>query len=374
MKKIVVLGSGLVGSAIAIDLKKNFDVTSVGLNREGLNTLHTLYGINTVRVDLTDQEEIRKLIRPYDLVVGALPGSMGFQTLKTLIEEGKNVVDISFMPEDFMLLDPLAKKNRVTAIVDCGIAPGMSNIVAGFYSNKMDLESYVCYVGGLPLKREWPYEYKAVFSPVDVIEEYVRPARFIQNGKLVIKEALSDAELLNFEPVGTLEAWNSDGLRSMLKTLRIPHMIEKTLRYPGCIEYLKVLRESGFFSQEKIDVNGIKIRPLDVTATLLFPTWKMEEEEEDFTVMRIIVKGIEQKRSRKYTWDLFDRYDRKTKTLSMARTTGYTCTAAVNLLMEGKIVRKGVLPPEYIGQEEANLTYMLKHLAERGVVYNITKS
>jgi len=252
MDKIIVLGAGLVGSAIAIDLKKNFNVTSVGLNREGLDHLNTVYGIDTIPADLGDQRRVRRLIRPFDLVVGALPGSMGFKTLKTVLEEGKNMVDISFMPEDFMQLDSLAKKNKVTAIVDCGVAPGMGNMVAGFYNRKMEVESYECYVGGLPAKREWPYEYKTVFSPVDVIEEYIRPARYIQNGKLVIREALSEPELMNFDPVGTLEAWNSDGLRSLLKTLKIPNMIEKTLRYPGCIEYLKVLKESGFFSRKKL--------------------------------------------------------------------------------------------------------------------------
>lgn len=374
MKKIVILGAGLVGSAIAIDLKKNFEVTSVGLNREELNHLHTVFGINTVKTDLGDQENVRKLIRPFDLVIGALPGFMGYKTLKTVIGEGKIIVDISFMPEDFMDLDRLAKKNQVTAIVDCGVAPGMGNMIAGFYNRKMDVVSYECYVGGLPAKREWPYEYKAVFSPVDVIAEYTRPARYIQNRELVVREALSDPELMNFNPVGTLEAWNSDGLRSLLKTLKIPNMIEKTLRYPGSIEYLKVLRESGFFSDKKIDVNGVTIRPIDVTAKLLFPKWKLKNGEEDFTVMRIIVKGKEKNGFRTYTWDLFDRYDRKTNTLSMARTTGYTCTAAVNLLMEGKINKKGVLPPEYIGEEEANLTYILKHLSERGVVYKITES
>ena len=121
-------------------------------------------------------------------------------------------------------------------------------------------------VGGLPKKREWPFEYQAVFSPIDVIEEYVRPARYVQNKSLIIKEALSDTELIHFDEIGTLESWNSDGLRTLIETMsHVPNMIEKTLRYPGCVEYLKVLRECGYFSYDPIEVNGTKVRPIDLT-------------------------------------------------------------------------------------------------------------
>src|SRR5690606_17307027 len=121
---------------------------------------------------------------------------------------------------------------------------------------------------------------------IDVIEEYVRPARYVQNGAIVVREALSDPELIDFEGIGTLESWNSDGLRTLIQTMpHIPDMIEKTLRYPGTIEYLRLLRESGFFSQEPIDINGTSVRPIDVTARLLFPQWKLKPGEREFTVM-----------------------------------------------------------------------------------------
>jgi lysine 6-dehydrogenase len=228
-------------------------------------------------------------------------------------------------------------------------------------------------VGGLPIVREWPYEYKAVFSPIDVIEEYIRPARYVQNSAVVIKEALSDPELIHFDGIGTLESWNSDGLRSLIKTMPdIPNMIEKTLRYPGCIEYLRVLRESGFFSYDEIDVKGVKIRPVDVTAKLLFPKWKLKPGEEEFTVMRIKIRGEENGNQKSYTYSLLDRTDKATDTLSMARTTGYTCTAAVHLVLDGKYARKGISPPEFLGEDENNFNFIVKHLRERNVIYNIT--
>ncbi len=372
MKKVIVLGAGLVGKAMAIDLSKNFDVTSVDINQQALSELNSL-GIKTQKADVTNATIISSLIKTFDLVVGSVPGFMGFEMCKNVIKTGKNLVDISFFPEDPFLLDELAKKHNVTVVTDCGVAPGMGNIILGYHNQKMKINSYECLVGGLPLVREWPYEYKAVFSPIDVIEEYTRPARYIQNGGIVIKDALSDAELIQFDEVGTLESWNSDGLRSLINTMsHIPDMIEKTLRYPGCVEYLRVLRETGFFSYEEMDVKGVNVRPIDLTAKLLFPIWKLKPGEEEFTVMRIRITGTENGQERKLQYNLLDRTDRKSGTLSMARTTGYTCTAVANLVLSGKFSRKGISPPEYLGEEEENFNFIIDYLKDRGVIYKTT--
>ncbi len=372
MAKIIVLGAGLVGSAIALDLSKQHEVTSADIDWEALEKLNSNRGIKTIKTDISDCSNLKNLISNFDLVIGAVPGFLGYQTLKAVIEAGKNIVDISFMPEDFLLLDNLAKKNRVIAVADCGVAPGMGNIILGHHNKNMKVNSYECLVGGLPVIREWPYEYKAVFSPIDVIEEYIRPARYIQNYEMVTKEALSDPELVYFDKIGTLESWNSDGLRSLMQTMKnIPNMIEKTLRYPGNIEYLRVLRESGFFSYDEIEVNGVKIRPIDVTAKILFPKWKLKKEEEDFTIMRIVIEGMENGATKKYQYHLLDHYDKATGTISMARTTGYTCNATANLLLDGGFSESGVHPPELVGAVEGNLTYILKYLEERGVNYSV---
>lgn len=373
-KKIAVLGAGLVGKAIAIDLAKKFDVTCFDINENALSAVEQ-QGIRIRKGDVGNAEQLRAFVQPFDLVVGAVPGFMGFQTMRSVIEAGRNMIDISFFPEDPFLLDPIAKKNQVTVVTDCGVAPGMGNIILGYHHRRMKIDAYECLVGGLPVVREWPYEYKAVFSPIDVIEEYTRPARYVQNGALVIKEALSDPELIQFKGIGTLESWNSDGLRSLIKTMPdIPNMIEKTLRYPGCIEYLRVLRASGFFSYDQIDVNGTPVRPIDVTARLLFPKWKLKAGEEEFTVMRIRISGNEREAAKSYEYNLLDYTDRKTSTLSMARTTGYTCTAAANLVIDGKFSRKGICPPEYLGEEEQNFRFVLEYLGSRGVRYEINES
>jgi saccharopine dehydrogenase-like NADP-dependent oxidoreductase len=370
-KKIIVLGAGLVGKAMAIDLAKQFDVTSVDFSEEALKALPA-HGIKTQKLDFSNLQLLTDTIKPFDLVVGAVPGFLGFQTVKTVIEAGKDMVDISFFPEDPFLLDDLATKKNVTIVTDCGVAPGMGNVILGHHNLQMKIDSYECLVGGLPVVREWPYEYKAVFSPIDVIEEYIRPARYVQNKTVIVKEALSDPELIHFDGVGTLESWNSDGLRSLIKTMsNIPNMIEKTLRYPGCIEYLRVLRETGFFSQEEIEVKGVKIKPVDVTAKLLFPKWKLKPGEEEYTVMRIRIIGEENGKPKTYEYNLLDRTERTTQTLSMARTTGYTCTAAVNLVLDGVYDRKGISPPEYLG---VHFDFIVGYLKDRGVIYHVKQS
>ncbi|HPI79341.1 MAG TPA: saccharopine dehydrogenase C-terminal domain-containing protein, partial [Cyclobacteriaceae bacterium] len=344
-KNIIVLGAGLVGRAMALDLAHDFNVTATDFDRKALDAFKNTE-VKALKLDFSNTGELKKAIAPFDLVVGAVPGFMGFQTAKAVIESGKNMVDISFFPEDPFLLDELARKNNVTVVTDCGVAPGMGNIILGYHNERMKVERYECLVGGLPVVREWPYEYKAVFSPIDVIEEYIRPARYVQNGAVVIKEALSDTENVHFDGVGTLESWNSDGLRSLIKTMpNIPNMIEKTLRYPGCVEYLRVLRDSGFFSYDPVEINGQQVRPIDVTAKLLFPKWKLKPGEEEFTVMRIVIEGVEDGKNKKYQYHLLDRTEKETGILSMARTTGYTCTGAANLVVDGRFDRKGVNPP-----------------------------
>ncbi len=371
MKNITVLGAGLVGFPIASDLSKDphFNVTICDIRKERLEEITGKSGLNTEQADLSDPGSVRRVIREADLVVSAVPGHLGFQTLKTIIEEGKNVVDIAFFPEDLFELDELAKEKAVIAVSDMGVAPGMSNLLTGYAFRQLDrTEKVRIYVGGLPRVRQLPWEYRAVFSPIDVIEEYTRPARFVRDGRLVEMPALTEPELLDFPEIGTLEAFNSDGLRSLIRTIDCPDMIEKTLRYSGHIDKIRLLKECGFFSPEPINVRGRQIRPIDVTTQLLFPMWELKDQE-DLTIMQIIVEGSRDGDKIRYTWDLTDNFDRPTGIHSMARTTGYAATAAVRMIHEGLYTRKGVSPPEYVGFDTACTEFMLKDLAARGVMY-----
>lgn len=373
MSNIVVLGAGMVGSAIAIDLCREYKVTLSDLNQQRLELLKTQHPLQVETADLSEKTTIQKIIKNADLVIGAVPGFMGFETLKACIEAGKNVVDISFFDEDPFQLEELAHKHGVIVLTDCGVAPGMDNIILGYHNALMEVETFECYVGGLPVKRSWPYEYKAPFSPIDVVEEYTRPARVVEGGKIVTKPAMSDAEYIEIDPIGTLEAFITDGLRTLLKTVSVANMKEKTLRYPGHIEYMRVLRETGLFGKEPIEVKGVKIRPLDLTTTLLFPMWKLGAEEEEFTVMLIKVIGRENGQKKTYTYRMFDKFDVATGTSSMARTTGYTCTAAARLVLNGNFTRKGINPPEYLGAEANCFQKLLGYLEERNIRYLVSE-
>ncbi len=370
--KVLVLGAGLVGGPMAMDLAKNgeFEVTSADRSSEALSRLTGIAGITTAQADLDDAEALKLLVKQHDLVISAVPGFMGYRTMERIIECGKNAVDIAFFPEDMFALDAKAKEMNVTAICDIGVAPGMSNVLIGYGASMLDtLEKGITYVGGLPVVRTWPFEYKAVFSPIDVIEEYTRPARYIDGGRLVVREALSDPELIDFPNIGTLEAFNSDGLRTLATTIKGDYLIEKTLRYKGHIEKMAVLRDTGFFDKEPILINGTMISPLDFTARLLFPKWKLQKGEEDLTIMRVITEGLKDGVRQRYTWDLYDRLDTVTGVHSMARTTGYTATVVARLLSKGLYTRKGVSAPEYLGQDASIVKFLLDGLKERGVVY-----
>ena len=390
-KQIVVLGAGMVGRVMAIDLSKNYSVTSVDRDKNVLAALKKNFGINTVEADLRDAKKIRAAISKADLVVGAVPGFMGFEMIQTVIKAKKNIVDISFFPEDALQLDKLAKENNVTGIVDIGVAPGMDNMILGYHAQRMEVEDFTCVVGGLPFKRTLPFQYKAPFSPIDVIEEYIRPARLVEDGKIVTKPALTEPEFMQFDEIGTLEAFNTDGLRSLLKTMKIKNMREKTLRYPGHREVIQHLKNAGMFSEEKILVDGKNISPLEMTAKILLPQWKLEKNEDEFTVMRVIVEGSGKNevgsgkeksssakasadKKKKYTYDLFDRNDKQTGFSSMSRTTGFTCTAAANLVLQNLYNKKGIIPPELIGKDEKCFSFVMSYLKERGVIYRQTIS
>lgn len=368
--KIVVLGAGLVGSAIIQDLAEDnqHEILAVDLSDRSLARVSGFSGVTTQQTDLSDQKTVSELVSDAELVINAVPGFMGFSTLESIIRAGKNVVDISFFGEDAFDLDDLAREKGVTAIVDCGVAPGLCNIIAGYATKKMDqVDSYKCYVGGLPVIREWPFEYKVVFSLADVLEEYTRPARFVENGQEVIYPALSGIELLDFPGVGTLEAFNTDGLRSLRHTLNIPNMVEKTMRYPGHANLMRVFRESGFFNQETIEVNNQQVQPLALTSQLFIDHWRMKEGERDLTVMQVLLEGKDGDAKVIYQYDLVDHYDQEKNITSMARTTGYTCTIVARMLLDGMIPQTGICAPEKLGQITNLFENLLLEYQKRGI-------
>lgn len=366
---IAVLGAGMVGRTMALDLASNHQVTSFDISDQNLEILNKKNNqIIGIKANLGDYDSYSGLLAPFDMVVLAVPGFMGYKALEAVINASKHTVDISFFPEDALALDALAKEKQVTVITDCGVAPGMSNYIIGYYNKQMDIDALEIYVGGLPAIRKKPFEYKAPFSPVDVIEEYTRPARLFENGRIIVKPALSEREWMHFDDIGTLEAFNTDGLRSLLFTMpHIRNQKEKTLRYPGHVDLIIALKEAGFFSEEVIEVKGNHIKPLDFTSRLLFKEWKLGAEEPELTIMRVILHGTRNGLPYKINAEMLDVYDSESGFSSMSRTTGFTATATVNMLGKNLFNKQGVFPPELVGDEPGCLDFILKYLRERGV-------
>ncbi|HAW95371.1 MAG: saccharopine dehydrogenase [Phycisphaerae bacterium] len=372
MTKAVILGCGKVGSVMARDLAETegWEVLAVDPSEDALTQVSGRPGIETRVADCSDQTIVSELAEAHDIVIGALPSFLGYAAMESVIRTGTSMCDISFMTDEFRDLKDLAIEHECTVIADCGVAPGMSNILSAWGVSKLDRADMVeILVGGLPRERHLPWEYKAGFSPYDVIEEYVRPSRVVENGKIVIKEALTEPEPVTFDGVGTLEAFNTDGLRSLVDTLDVPNMREKTMRYPGHIDLVRAMRDTGLFDEEPIEVDGVMVRPRALVAKLLFPKWTFEPFEEDLTVMRVTVEGELDGIDTRMRWDLLDRLDPQTGFTSMSRTTGFTATVVAAMIMEGSLTPRGVFAPEEIATEEGFLDRLMEGLARRGVNY-----
>ena len=370
MKRIAVLGAGLVGSLIARELAADgrYDVTAVDRSEEALGALAGRGRLTTTRADLSSPGEIVRAVANADVVAGAVPGFLGTAMLKAVLAAKKPIADISFAPEDPLLLDGEARRAGVPAVVDCGVSPGLSNLAAGRAESLLEkTDSIRILVGGLPVRRVKPFEYRIVFSATDVIEEYTRPARLRENGRLVTKPALSDVEEIVFPSVGTLEAFLTDGLRTLLATSKAPDICEKTLRYPGHAAAMRLLRDAGFFGETPIEVEGMRVRPRAVSERLLFADWRLPPGEEEITLLRVVVEGERGGRRERRTFELFDRTDPKTGETSMARTTGIPCVIVARLLADGAFGTPGIHPPEVLGKSTETYGAILKGLSERGI-------
>lgn len=371
MVKVAVLGGGLVGTPMVLDLNKEegIHVKLADIKEKNLERAKT-EGVECTQMNLLEEGKLESFVADADYIINALPGKIGYLSLKRAVLAGKSGVDIAFYPEDFSELQEIAEEKGVYWVVDMGVAPGMSHLLSAFAASQLDeAHDIKIYVGGLPKDTNTYWQYKAPFSPSDVLEEYTRPARFVRKGEEISMPALTDLEILEFPVVGELEAFNSDGLRSLISSLNVPNMIEKTLRYPGYINKINVLKETGLFSQKEKGIKGGNIKPLDLLSDLLFEQWKLGEDDVDFTVMQIKVQGILKGEEQTIVYDLYDEYCPSTRIHSMARTTGYAATSVLGIMIDGMFNIPGVHPPEMLAFQENIVLEVLNRLKKRGVVY-----
>ena len=370
MTRVVVLGCGLMGRVIAEDLARDGaeEVVVVDRDEKAGGRLADLPGVRLERLDVSDIGRSGGLVEGADLVVGALPGLLGFSVLRRLAESGcRRVVDISFMPEDPCLLAE-SLHPEASFVVDAGVAPGLSHMLSSMLLAELDEpERLRILVGGLPLERRLPFEYVTVFSPRDVLEEYTRPARIRWAGRVESRPALSEVELLDVPGVGTLEAFLTDGLRSLLSEESVPFMEEKTLRYPGHAALMRALVEAGFLSDDPVELaGGTVVRPVDLSDKLLQRAWRPRPADLDMTVLLVEATGRKDGRKLALRATLVDRAVAGGPT-SMARTTGYTASSVARLLLRDGWQGRGMIFPEELGRNADAMDKVLADLKARGM-------
>jgi len=348
--RVLVLGAGNVGRAVAWDLKDEFEVHVGDLSEERLKAVSEF--ATPVKVDASKFDELVETMKEFELVVGALPGRFGYGTVKAAIKAGVDMVDVSFMPENPLELRDEAEKAQVTVIFDAGFAPGLSHMLMGRIWQEMDdlREGYI-YVGGLPKEPKPPLYYKITWSPKDLIEEYTRPARVIRDGGVTSVDPFERIERVN---VGDFEfeAFISDGLRSLLESVRAERLEEWTLRWPGHLEKMKVLRELGFFKPEHVDKTLEVITPL------------MTYGSPDFSIMKVFGRGTIDGEPKEIGYLLYD--EEKEGFTSMSRVTGFTAAIVARLVAEQNCIY-GVIPPEILGMRIDTFTRISDELADRGI-------
>jgi saccharopine dehydrogenase-like NADP-dependent oxidoreductase len=343
---IVVLGGGAQGRVIAADLAASLPdsrVTVADLHAPDLPPRHNL---RWLEADLSSRESIARLLHEHDLGVCALPSRFGYAALEAAIDANRSMVDVSFAAEDPLALDAAAKAAGVTLAPDCGLAPGISNLVIGHAVGAHGTpRELMIYVGGFADDPSAPYGYVITWSIDDLLEEYTRAARILRGGEVVSVPVFSGMETLEIPGVGTMEAFYSDGLRSLLYTIPgAREMGEKTLRWPG---------------------HAAAVQPL-VAAGALVETLRREcgaSPARDRVALRVELTFDHERQ----IWDMTDRFDPATGRTAMSRTTALTTSVVTQLAAAGGLGAPGVRPLELVGQDEKAFRFVRDGLAARGV-------
>jgi saccharopine dehydrogenase-like NADP-dependent oxidoreductase len=371
--RMLVLGCGNIGSVAAADLvsKTNYEIVVADSELKRAETLVERLDKNRVsamKLDVMDRHRLMRWLKDFDAVLGFLPGKLAYKLAESCIDAGRNLVDVSFMGENPLALNSKASAAGVTLVPDCGLAPGISNILVGHATKSFDrVDSIHIMVGGIPEKPIPPLEYVITWSTESLIDEYTRKARIIRGGKRMDADVLSELEMVDFPGVGRLEAFLTDGLRTLLETLKdVPDMWEKTLRYPGHAAKISALKDLGFFGEEKIMVENVGVSPRRLTVKLL--TDKLVRPDIcDTVAMRVDVSGIKDAKLLSRIYYLLDHCDAEHGITAMARTTAYPASIVAQLLAEKVIKTTGVIPPEKLGMDDEVYKRFCNELTARGI-------
>ncbi len=378
--KVLIVGCGHIGSIAAEDLARSMSTVKISVADKNVARAKKIAerigvrNVSWIQLDASYYSELVNTLGKFDLVMGFLPGSLGYRLVEACIDAGSDLVDVSYMPEDPLTLNAKAVETGVTVIPDCGLAPGISNVLVGYAAGRLDQVSTVhVMVGGLPEKPVPPLGYVITWSPENLIDEYTRRTRIIKKGKIIEVETLSGLEEIDFPNVGTLEAFYTDGLRTLLHTIKdVDDMWEKTLRYPGHAAKISLLKALGFLDEEQIGVNNVNLSPRKLTIKL-FEQKLRRPDVKDIVTMKIDVSGIKNGKRIRYVYHLLDRCDENRGITAMARTTAYPASIIAQLTLKKPEKERGVIPLENLGRSEEFFSTFINELKKRGIEITVEK-
>ncbi|MEO8578533.1 MAG: saccharopine dehydrogenase C-terminal domain-containing protein, partial [Gemmatimonadales bacterium] len=357
--RMLVLGAGLQGSACAYDLLQNAKITEVRLADLDVGHIAPFLApysgkrLIPTPLDVRDKEAVRALMRESDAVMSAIPYYFNLKLATIAAEVGVHFCDLggnTDIVREQKKLDATAKEKGITIIPDCGLAPGMVNILAQYGIDKLDsVDEVRIYVGGLPQNPEPPLNYQIVYSLEGVLDYYTTLSWIVRDGKQVQVKALSEREPVHFDaPVGELEAFHTaGGLSTMAERYgaKIPTMEYKTLRYPGHAAIMEAVRELGLLDLEPIDVKGVKVVPRDVAIAAMAPRLT-KPKGKDLVALRVTVKGKKEGKEKTISFQLVDRYDEERGISAMMRTTGYSLSITGQMQVAREAGPAGVHTPD----------------------------
>ena len=374
--KMLVLGAGLQGSACAYDLLQDPEVTEVRLaDRDSVAlprflTPFTGGKLKQVPLDVRDSAAMLTQMRECDAVMSAVPYYFNLDLAKCAVEAGVHFCDLGGNTEIVFqqkALDAEASRKKISIMPDCGLAPGMVNILVEHGIRQLDqVESAKIFVGGLPQHPEPPLNYQIVYSLEGVLDYYTTLSWVLRGGKRTQVKALSEREPIDFPaPLGTLEAFHTAGGLSTMAFRyegKIPTMEYKTLRYPGHAHIMEAIRDLGLIDQAPVDVKGQRVIPRDV-AVVTMGKRLTKADGKDLVALRVIVKGTKGGAAKMLAWELVDRHDEARGISAMERTTGYSLSITGLMQARRQVGAMGVRTPD----ETMPAAAYIAELGKRGV-------
>ena len=369
-----VLGYGKIGRTIVADLSKYQQEKIINVYDPFIkNTVELPRNVKLHKTDPLSEENIPKIFKKDVVIISALPAKLRGKLILAVIKGSANLVDITFGNDDIREYLPLSGDSSFLIIPDCGLAPGISNFIVGKFTGAFEeLENVEIYVGGLPNKPVPPLEYKITFASDSVVDEYINPAKVVENGKIVVREALSGIEEFPNDSLGhPLEVFYTDGLRSLIDTIRSPrNMFEKTIRYKGHAEKVKILRELGFFDSAERDIDGNMVIPRKLTEKILDEKLRYPEIG-DTVILKIRVSGMKNGKKLIMEANMIYRCEARPDYTGMSITTASPASVIAQMIGENMIRGKGIVTMEEIASGEGIFDEFIKRLSDRGVKIDI---